>query len=451
MRAIIRALKTVDYRLFAAIFATMLLPTIYQTVRIFWLGDLPSENGINIASQLSWVNLFYEVVQEALILPLFFLLGKSLSDRREFENKVRTGIVVTAAIYLTLSIFLIIFARPLILLMAQDKSIIEETVVYVRLETVAALFSTLWRFMTLVLVTLKKDGYLYIALGIQTALSVIFDIFFVSSLPVSFGIGVNGIALTNIIVNAAIFTVAIFLLKKENINLFVKEKWSFSWLKEWFKVGKFSGLESLLRNLSFSVMVIRMVNLVAEQGNYWIANNFIWQWLLLPALALADLAKKEIGESKNNVRGKTFGYLCLTAIFAILWFLSIPLWKPFLKYAMNAAEYETVMKIVLIETPFYITYLFNCCIFDSTFYGLGKTNYMFLQSVCVDGVYYGVLFVLYLTGIFVPSLLGICLMFGIGMALDFIPALFLYLRVLKKEGLKIDFRLEGCNFVQKAD
>ena len=374
-------------------------------------------------------------------MPLFFLLGKSLSDRREFENKVRTGIIVTAATYLALSIVLIVFARPLILLMAQDKTVIEQTVVYVRLETVAALFSTLWRFMTLVLVTLKKDGYLYIALGIQTALSVILDIFFISSLPVSFGIGVNGIALTNIIVNAAIFAAAIFLLKRENIRLFAKEKLSFSWLKERFKVGKFSGLESLLRNLSFSVMVIRMVNLVAEQGNYWIANNFIWQWLLLPALALADLAKKEIGENKNNVRDKTFGYLCLTVIFAMLWLISIPLWKPFLQYVMNATEYGTVTNIVLLETPFYLTYLFNCCIFDSTFYGLGKTNYMLVQSVCIDGVYYGVMFVLYLTGIFVPSLLGICLMFGIGMALDFIPALCLYLYVLKRNELKIDFNV----------
>ena len=155
----------------------MLLPAVYQTVRIFWLGDLPSESGINIASQLSWVSLFYEVVQEALILPLFFLLGKSLSDRREFENKVRTGIAVTASVYLAVSLLLIVFARPLTRLMAQDKTVIGQTVVYVRLETVAALFSTLWRFMTLVLVTLKKDGYLYIALGIQTVLSVVFDIF----------------------------------------------------------------------------------------------------------------------------------------------------------------------------------------------------------------------------------------------------------------------------------
>lgn len=438
---IIRALKSVNYRLWLAILATMLLPTVYQTVRIFFLGDMPNDSGINIASQLQWLNLFYEVVQEALILPLFFLLGKSIDDKKDFSNKVRTGLVVTGGIYFIVSIIIIACARPLIVFMQQETAIIEQTVTYIRLETVAALFSTLWRFMSVVLVTLKKDSYMYILLGVQMVLSVIFDTFLVSNLSVSAKLGVNGIAITNIIVNLIIFAVSIVLLYREKINLFAKVKWSFAWLKEWFKVGKFSGIESLLRNFAFMIMVVRMVNIVAEQGNYWIANSFIWNWLLIPGLALADLVKKEIGENKENIRTKTFGYIALTSIFAGIWLLSIPLWKPFLQYVMNVAEYETVFKIVLIETGFYITFLFNSCICDSTFYGLGKTNYMLIQSLCIDGFYYGVMFVLYLTGIFVPTLLGIALMFGIGMTLDFIPTLVLYIRLLKKEKIKIDFNL----------
>lgn len=440
---IIRALRTVNYRLWFAIFTTMLLPTVYQTVRIFFLGDMPSDSGINIASQLQWVNLFYEVVQEALILPLFFLLGKSIDNRDEFANKVRTGLIVTAIIYAMVSVIVMLCACPLVVLMAQDTALSDATVTYVRLETVAALFSTLWRFMMTVLVTLKKDKYIYIVLIIQMVLSVLLDTFLISNLAVSAKLGVNGIAVTNIIVNAVILGCSILLLYRENIRLFAKQKRSFGWLNEWFKVGKFSGLESLLRNLAFMVMVVRMVNIVAEQGNYWLANNFIWQWLLLPGLALADLVKKEIGESKDNIRDKTFGYLVLVSIFAIIWLISIPLWKPFLQYVMNVEEYETVFKIVLLETGFYITFLFNSCIFDSTFYGIGKTNYMLIQSMCIDGFYYGVMFVLYLTGVFVPTLLGICLMFGIGMALDFIPTLCLYLRMLKKEKIKIDFQLES--------
>lgn len=428
----VKALNSINYRLFFAIFATMLLPSIYQTVRIYFLGNLPNDWGINIASQLSWVNLFYEVIQEALILPLFFLLGKSLNNHDELENKIRTGLFTTAFIYTVLSALIFIFAKPLVNFMAQNKNLTDATVRYIRIETIAALFSTLWRFLFLVFITLKKDFFIYILLGIQTGLSIILDTFLVSTLPVSLNLGVNGIAISNIIANVCILAVSFFLLSKDGFQIFKKTRLDFSWLKEWFSVGKFSGIESFLRNFAFMMMVVRMVNVVSEQGNYWVANNFIWNWLLLPALSLADVVKKEVAENQENIKSKTFGYICLSTVFALIWIFSIPLWKPFLKFVINVAEYETVFRIALIETGFYITFIFNTCIFDATFYGLGKTNYMLIQSVCIDVIYYGIMFILYCERIFVPTLTGICLMFGIGMTLDFIPAAILYAHLLKK-------------------
>lgn len=61
--------------------------------------------------------------------------------------------------------------------------------------------------MMLVLVTLKKDAYMYIVLSVQMVLSVLLDTFLISTLPVSANIGVNGIAVTNIIVNFTIGSV----------------------------------------------------------------------------------------------------------------------------------------------------------------------------------------------------------------------------------------------------
>lgn len=61
---IISALKTINYRLWFAILAAMLLPTVYQTVRIFFLGDMPSDGGVNIASQLQWVNYFMKLCKK---------------------------------------------------------------------------------------------------------------------------------------------------------------------------------------------------------------------------------------------------------------------------------------------------------------------------------------------------------------------------------------------------
>lgn len=436
MKAIINALKSINYRLFFAILLLMLFPTVYQTVRIFFLGAMPNDWGFNIASQLSWVSLFYEIIQEALILPLFFILGKSLANKDDFINKIRSGLLLTGVIYFALSFILFVFAKPLVIFMAQDKQLIDATVDYVRLETIAALLSTLFKFMLTVLITMKKDGYMYLTLIIQMLLSVLLDTFLVSNLDFSLKIGVNGIAITNIIVNCVNLIICMLLLKRENMPVFTRRKLSFVWVKEWFQVGKYSGIESLIRNVVFSIMIIRMVNMVSEQGSYWVANNFIWNWLLLPALALGDLIKKETGEDKNNIQTKTFGYIVLTTIFAILWISSIPSWKPFLRIVMNIDVYETVYYIVLVQTVFYITFIFNN-IFDSTFYGVGRTDYMLIQSICIDIFYYGIAFILYLNGIFVPSLLSVSLLFGIGMAADFIPTLILYFRMLKKMNMRI--------------
>lgn len=213
-------------------------------------------------------------------------------------------------------------------------------------------------------------------------------------------------------------------------------------MKEWFSVGKFSGIESFLRNTAFMIMIVRMVNIVAEQGNYWIANNFIWGWLLLPSLALSDLVKQEVAADKENIKNKTAGYIALTTVFAAVWLLSIPFWQPFLKNVMNVTEYKKVFNIVLLQTIFYLTFMYNSSIFDATFYGCGKTQFMLIQSICIDVFYYGIMFILFLTGVFVPTLIGIAVMFGMGMVLDFIPTLIIYVYMLKKESIKIDFKLE---------
>ena len=437
MNKIVAALKTVNYRLYFAIVLTGLLPTLYLTVRIFFLGDMPGDWGFNIASQMAWVGLIYEIVQEALILPLFFLLGKSLLKVDELENKVRTGLLVTFSVYSFIALILIVYTRPLVILMAQNPNLVDATVSYVRIESIAALFSTLTRFIVLVFVTMKKPNYMYYLLVVQLFMSVLLDTFLVSSLSFSLNIGVNGIAIANIIVNFTMLALALMLLNRENVKvIFSKAKLSFVWLKEWFHVGKFSGLESFFRNLAFMLMIIRIVNEVAEQGSYWIANNFIWLWLLLPVLALGDLVKREVGEDIDNIRTKTFGYFIVVTIIVVAWLVTIPVWKPFIQYVMNVSDYEKIYGIVTFQLIFYITFAYNS-IMDSTFYGVGKTDYMLYQSLCIDVFYYGGAYILYITRVFTPTLTTISIMFGVGMVLDFIPTTFLYRKLLREKQIRI--------------
>jgi len=433
---IIGSMKKINYRLFMALLLLGLIPTIYTTVRIFLIGQLPGDWGFNIASQLSWVNLLYEILQEALILPLFYFIGMAIKNKVELENKFRTGIMFTGGIYAFLSILIIIFAVPLINLMAQDTSLINETATYIRLETIATIFMTLVKFSLVTLVVINKDKYLYYLLGLQMLLTVLIDIFFVSNLSISLNLGVNGIAFSNIVVNLFLMVLVYFIFKKEDINMFSKQKLNFDWIKDLFKVGGISGLESFVRNIAFMFMVIRMVNVVGEQDTFWVANNFIWGWLLLPVLQLGELVKRDCGENEQSIKEKTLGYFGITTIIVLLWFISLPLWKPFLRDVLQLSNYSDVFNIALVSVGFYVLFAYNNVI-DSIFYGIGKTKYMLFQSVIINSVFYGSLFVLYVTGIYQPTLILIAIMFAAGIAFDSLLTYGMFVWMLKRKNIRL--------------
>ena len=81
------SLQNINYKLYFALLVLGLCPTIYTTVRVFFLGQLSSEWSFSIAGQLSWVNLFYEITNEAIILPLFYFIGKVATDKKEFATE----------------------------------------------------------------------------------------------------------------------------------------------------------------------------------------------------------------------------------------------------------------------------------------------------------------------------------------------------------------------------
>lgn len=318
---IITSFKNNNHKLFISLLVMGLVPTIYTTLRVFWLGNLPGDWSYSIAGQLSWINLIYEVINEAIILPLFYFVGKVLSDKKELTNRMKTGLLITLGIYIILSIFVMTCTNPLLKAMATDPSIIDASATYIRIEAIANVFGILSQFALVGLVTLGKDKLVYILIVVKLVLCVFLDLFLVSSLSCSANMGVNGIGVTNIIVNFIIFGTTLFLLVKNEVNVFNKEKMDFKWMKEFVRIGGISGLESFVRNLAYMVMVARMVNVVNEQGTYWVANNFIWGWLLLPITQLGELIKQETSTNKNAVKNNTLGYITITVISVLVMFM----------------------------------------------------------------------------------------------------------------------------------
>ena len=431
MNSIYKSLKNINGRLFLALLIMGLCPTIYTTLRTFFLGQLPSEWSYSIAGQLSWINLLYEIINEAIVLPLYFFMGQAVADKKEYINRIRSGLLISLGIYTVCSTLVMIFVNPLLRFMAVSSDIISESANYIRIECIANIFGILYSFICVALITIGKDKLVYAITAAKLILSLILDTLLVSTLPVSLNLGVNGIGISNIISNLILFIIAVILIYKCGYPLFRKEKLSFTWMKNFFKVGSISGLESLVRNIAYMLMVSRMVNMVGEQGTYWVANNFIWGWMLLPIIQLGELIKQETAKDKNAVKNNTIGYFAITAITCIIWVVTIPLYKPFMRIILGYSEVDKLFKLVMVLLVFYVLYAFQN-VFDATFYGRGKTKYMLFESVVTNSIYYGAFFIMYLCGVWKPTLIGIALMFGFGNAFDTIVSYLAYRHFLKK-------------------
>ena len=436
MNKLTKSMKNLNWKLFGALLVMGLCPTIYTTVRVFILGQLPGEWSFSIAGQLSWVNLLYEVLDEAIILPLYFFMGKVVFDKVEYTNRIKTGLIISFCVYVVCSALIFVFATPLLSAMATSKEIIAESAVYIRIESIANVFALLSSFMVVCLVTLGKSKYVITLTVLKLVLSIIFDVFFVSTLSISANLGVNGIGYSNIVVNIILFVASAVLLTKEGCPIFAKGKLSFVWVKDFVKIGGISGLESFVRNVAYMLMISRMVNMVNEQGTYWVANNFIWGWLLLPINQLGELIKQETATDEKAVKNNTLGYFAVTAIICFVWFVTIPIWKGFMTNVLQFSDVDKLFNLVMVLLGFYVLYAFQN-IFDCEFYGLGKTKYMLFESVVTNTVYYGMAFILYLCGIWTPTLTGIALQFGIGNAFDSIVSGGAYVFLLKKKKINI--------------
>lgn len=423
--------KSFDLRLYFALLISLFIPTIYTTVRIFFIGSLPSAKAFSIAGQLGWINLIYEVVEEAIILPLFYFIGQVIHDKEKLTGRIKAGLTVSAIAYTVLSILIIFLVHPLLNMMAAGSEISEASASYIRIESVGNIFALLLSFCMVVFTTIGKEKHLYALLVAKMLLSIIIDTFLVSTLPFSANLGINGIGFSNIISNLLLLLVVLVLFKKEDIHIFSSIKPDFSWMKEFFKIGGISGLESFVRNLFYMLMVCRMVNVVGEQGTYWVANSFIWGWLLKPINALGELIKKEISSDEKAIADKTKQYFIVTLIICAIWFISIPLWKPFMQNILRFKEVDKLFTLIIVLIGFYVAYALQN-IFDMTFYGLGKTEYMLWETVVTNVTYYGTFFILFKLGIFVPTLIKIAIMFGAGCAYDAIVSGIAYIILLKR-------------------
>ena len=429
MRKRISELKSFHWRLWLSLCALALIPAVYQTVKTFLISSGGQDGAFDIIGQMEWFDLINETLQAFLIVPLYSVLNRIFKNHREEFAGVtfKTGLCAFV-LYTLFSVGVLIYGSTLIGAMSPGEIDIAVTSTYLRLETLAFMMGIIVSFANVVFVVIGKDKNVYIFLAVRTALSLITDFLLIPNL------GVYGVAVSNIISNTLLSAMCIMLLYKQGyIRFKCFKKSDGAMLREWCKTGAFSGLQQFIDNLIYAVMVCKMVNMVAEQGNYWIANNFIWGWLLIPITALAEVIRSDCKDGYKELH--KFNYYFIAAASAVLWVITIPAWTPFFRCAQGLENAGEIFGIVIKLIPFYIAYA-GCAIIDNIFVGLGKTGYNAVNSLIINLGYYGVFYILYRAHAITFTMNTIILMFGFGMvvhlAVSLIEEKMFFKRTLKE-------------------
>ena len=203
-----------NYRLWGAIFVVAFFPTLYSTVRIYFINGIPDTWSVSIAAQSMWLNLAYEVVQEALLVPLYFLFGQVIRDHPSLRERVSWAFLVTLSAYVILTITVLLGAEHLTRLMAQQVELQTLTARYIRLEAIAIMIGVFNDICIVVLVALGIPRLVLFLVMLRAGFTMIFDALFVGQFSWSLDLGVTGVAFTNIAVGALIFIPSLLILTR---------------------------------------------------------------------------------------------------------------------------------------------------------------------------------------------------------------------------------------------
>jgi len=296
-----------DYALLASLVAFAFVPSINQLVidRLAVSTDV-----LDIAGQIEWFDLFNETLLAFLIVPLYFVFNRARDDAG-LSSRISTTFLAGVVLYSVALIAIYVYASGLAVYMSAP----DESVAYLRLETVGFAAGFVSSYMYVVFVVRGRSSYVMMLLISRAVMLAIGDTMLIPEY------GALGIAATNIMANLIMSAVSAVLLFREGLV----RGWTGldrGALRDWLRTGVFSGGQVFIANLVYMAVVMRMVGEVSQMGDYWLANNFIWGWLIVPVAAVGEMVKREYFNGYRRI----WNYLALVTVILVLWLISVPLW-----------------------------------------------------------------------------------------------------------------------------
>lgn len=430
-----------DWYLFLSIFLYQSIPSIYNSYSIHLIGNaIPDENSLSIASQWQFVQIFVEIIQEGIVLPIFFFVGSKFKngDVELIKQRINSSLKIIL-FFLTPFILILYFqADSFVELINTPKEIANPTSIYLKIKVWSLFFGVANLALITILESLRKKRLLIKLMILKLILVIIFDSLYFGGFEYSLGLGIKGVAISNLIVEGLMF-LAIVIYLKHRMNLSFFSSYLYVKKEELNLFGKISlgiVVESSVKNIAYFTMIVTLINSIGVKqiAGYYLSMHLYWSFLLVPIIAFSDTLKVLIANELNDtlkVKNLLKFGVGIGIILIFMWTLLFPFSDEVFAFFNKDEELSGFGKraFVILFIPYGM--LGINMIIDSVFYGLGKTKYLAYQSIITNVLVYFTAFVLYKAEIWTPSFEGILCLFAIGIIVDSILTLIYMKKVLK--------------------
>ncbi len=450
-----------DYRLFLSILLFIALPNLYRLYRVRLIGnEIPDPGGLATVAQWQFVGLIVEVFQEATVLAVFFFLGSQIRSsaliKADRAKSVLSFIFISSLVFAAI-VFLL--RGAFIELIDTPEDIRAQTSAFLGVSAFSIPFMLVSAALVVLLQALGMSRHVLLLAVFNVLLLFTLDSLLFGGYAFSLGAGAVGVGVSTLLSSVGLFAAGALLLLFAGglpARYFLTLP-TFQDIREFLRVGFGSGLDSAVRNAAYFIMIIRLVNTIGttEISGYYVAIQIFWGFMLVPVLAFADSSKALVANTSDDlerVRTLWRASMLITGGMMVVWIALIP-WFPAFAGALSD-DPEIVDAAIIAFGILFVPYVLFCfnTVTDSVFYGLGKTQYMAYQSILTNGTVYVAAFLLYISGVWDVTYVGIMVLFALGIIVDTVLTLWFLVRVLSADGgAPFGFRLRQLAFPPPAE
>lgn len=292
------------FKFMIPILGALILQAMYGAVDILIVGQFGTTAGISAVSTGSnIVNLVIFTVT-GLAMGITIVIGMYLGQKKEkrIGKLIGGAICFFVAASVVLSVFMLIFARPLAVLMQAPEEALDLTVTYVRICGGGMIFVVAYNVISSVFRGLGNSRLPLIFVAIACVVNIFGDLFFVAVL----GMNVAGAAIATILAQAVSVILSLAIIRKQELPFTVTKKdiCFNSEILNFVRVGTPIALQEILTQLSFLALCafINRLGLEASSG-YGVANKIVAFVMLIPGSLMQSISAfvaQNVGAGKEK-------------------------------------------------------------------------------------------------------------------------------------------------------